>query len=71
MTKDELKAHIGRRIVMLRKEKGWIQSDLAKACYKDRQAIEKIENGKVNPTLFSLYEIAVALKTQVNNLIEI
>ncbi|MDW3196766.1 MAG: helix-turn-helix transcriptional regulator [Cytophagales bacterium] len=60
-TKDELKTRIDQRIIELRTEKGWSQSDLARACGKDRQAIEKLENGKVNPTLYSLYEVAKAL----------
>ena len=52
MIKDELKIKVGQRIIDLRKEKGWTQAALARACNKDRQAIEKLENGKVNPTLF-------------------
>ena len=69
VTKDKLKKLIGKRIVELREQKGWNQSDLARACGKDRQAIEKIENGKVNPTLYSLYEIALALEISLNKLI--
>lgn len=68
MTKDQLKKKVGNRIIELRTKKGLNQSDLARACGKDRQAIEKIENGKVNPTIFSLYEISKALEV---NLIEI
>ena len=62
VNKETLNKKIGNRIVQLRTEKGWSQADLARACGKDRQAIEKLENGKVNPTLFSLYEIAVSLE---------
>jgi putative transcriptional regulator len=69
MTKDELKKKIGRRIVELRTQKGWSQSDLARACEKDRQAIEKLENGKVNPTLYSLLEIAKAFGVSLNKLV--
>ncbi|MCG8330757.1 MAG: helix-turn-helix transcriptional regulator [Chitinophagales bacterium] len=61
MTKDELKIAIDKRIIELRSKEGWSQSDLAHACEKNRQAIEKIENGKVNPTIYSLYEISKAL----------
>lgn len=62
MKKNELNKKIGQRIIELRLQKGWSQSDLARAVGKDRQAMEKLENGRVNPTLFSLYEIAQALK---------
>ncbi|MEE4248867.1 MAG: helix-turn-helix transcriptional regulator [Kangiellaceae bacterium] len=69
MNKEQLKKKIGQRIVELRSQKGWSQSDLARACNKDRQAIEKLENGKVNPTLYSLLEVAYALETSLKNLI--
>lgn len=71
MTKDKLKKALGRRIVELREKKGWTQSDLARATGKDRQAIEKLENGKVNPTLFSLLEIANALDVTLSVLVSI
>jgi len=61
VTKQELQKQIGQRIIDERQKKGWSQSDLARACNKDRQAMEKLENGKVNPTLFTLYEVAQAL----------
>jgi len=69
--KEQLQKKIGQRIIDLRSEKGWSQSDLARACNKDRQAIEKIENGKVNPTAFSLYEIAKALQISLSELVDI
>ena len=70
MTKDELKKKIGRRIVELRKQKGWSQSDLARACNKDRQAMEKLENGKVNPTLYSLLELSKVLGVSLPHLVK-
>lgn len=69
MTKEELKRNIGKRIVELRTQKGWSQSDLARACDKDRQALEKLENGKVNPTIYSLLEISKALEVSLPELV--
>lgn len=69
MTKEKLKKEIGKKIKFLREQKGWSQSDLARACEKDRQAIEKIENGKVNPTIFSLLEISKALSVPLSELV--
>ena len=71
MKKSDLNKKIGQRIVELREQKGWSQADLARACSKDRQAIEKLENGRVNPTLFSLYEIAKALEVSLNALVDL
>jgi transcriptional regulator with XRE-family HTH domain len=70
MTKEKVRRLIGQRIVTLREKRGWSQSDLARACGKDRQAIEKLENGKVNPTLYSLHEIATALEVPLPTLVD-
>lgn len=70
MNKEALKKKIGQRIVELRSQKGWSQSDLARACNKDRQAMEKLENGRVNPTLYSLLEIATALEVSLKELVD-
>lgn len=67
--KAEIQKKIGERIIELRTQLGWSQADLARACGKDRQAIEKLENGKVNPTVYSLYEVAKALETTVAKII--
>ena len=69
MDKKQLKKKVGQRIVELRSQKGWSQSDLARACNKDRQALEKLENGKVNPTIYSLLEIAKALEVNLKELV--
>lgn len=61
---------MGQRIIDLREKKGWTQSDLARSMGKDRQAIEKLENGKVNPTLYTLYEVAKALEVQITSLVD-
>lgn len=70
MNKKELNQRIGERIIQLRNRRNWNQSALARACSKDRQAIEKIENGKVNATIFTLYEIAIALEVSLSELLE-
>ena len=71
MKKEQLQKRIGQRIIELRTQKGWSQADLARACNKDRQAIEKIENGKVNATIFSLFEISKALEIPLSQLVNL
>lgn len=34
------------------------------------QAVEKLENGKVNPTIYSLLEIANALEVSLKELVD-
>ncbi|MBW3519236.1 helix-turn-helix domain-containing protein [Flavobacterium sp. NKUCC04_CG] len=70
MTREKLKLELGKQIVKLREQRGWTQSDLARACNKDRQAIEKLENGKVNPTLYTLLEVANALEISLSKLVD-
>lgn len=65
MTKDQLSKKVGKRIIEIRSKKGLSQSDLARACNKDRQSIEKIENGKVNSTIYSLQTLAEALHVEL------
>lgn len=61
MNKQEFLKKLGKRIIKLREAKGWTQSELARNCDKDRQSIERIENGKINPSSFYLYEISKGL----------
>ena len=70
MKKNDLNKKVGLRIIELRNKKGWQQVELARACSKDRQAIEKLENGRVNPTLYSLYEVAKALEVPLSSLVD-
>jgi len=70
MTKNQLSKKIGKKVVELRTQKGLNQSDLARACGKDRQAIEKIENGKVNSTTYTLYTISKAVGVDLYELLK-
>ena len=70
MSKDALQKKISKRIIELRTEKGWNQSDLARACDKDRQTIQKLESGTVNPTIYTLQQIADGLGVSLSNLID-
>lgn len=69
MDKQQILLLVGEKIKVLRKEKKLTQRDLAFACNKEPQSIERVENGKTNPTIFFLYELSVALKVPVKDLI--
>lgn len=68
MEKIEIQKIIGEKIIETRLSLGVSQSELARLCGKDRQTIEKLEKGKVNPTIFTLFEIAQALSIKVSTL---
>lgn len=67
MQKEKYLKKLGQRIVQLRTSKSWSQRDLAFACGKEPQSIERIENGKSNPTAFYLKELADALEVSVSD----
>ena len=69
MDKREFLDKLGKNVVKLRSEKNWSQSDLARACFKDRQSVERLENGKINPSVFYLNEIAEALEIPVSEIL--
>jgi len=54
----------------MRQPKGWSQSDLARTSLKDRQAIHKLENGKVNHTIYTLWEISKAFNVPLRDFLE-
>ncbi|AEI50724.1 helix-turn-helix transcriptional regulator [Runella slithyformis] len=70
MEKKELLHKIGQRVVRLRMVKNWSQADLARASLKDRQSIERLENGKVNPSVYYLQEVAKALEVPLLKIFE-
>ena len=70
MQKQSYLKKVGKRIVELRLKKGWSQRDLAFECGKEPQSIERVENGKSNPTIFYLKELADALDISVSDLLK-
>jgi putative transcriptional regulator len=46
------------RIEAIRKERGILQEDMAKALAVSRQTISSLENGRYNPSIMLAYKIA-------------
>jgi putative transcriptional regulator len=70
MKKDEFLKKLGKRVIKIRTQKGWSQSELARNCDKDRQSIERLENGKINPSAYYLKEIAIGLDVPLRELFD-
>ena len=62
-------AEVGKNIKKIRKEKNLTQDDLAERLYCTRQTISNYENGKSEPNIALLVEIAKVLEVEVNDLI--
>lgn len=69
--KTKLLLDLGKRIQELRESKGFSQVDLAgKMLGKfDTTNISRIESGRNNPTIFTLYRIAEALEIPLQELL--
>lgn len=67
--KKEFLNKLGKRIIQLREEKGVSQSQLSRSCDKDRQSIERLEHGKINPSAYYLKEIAQGLGVDIKDLL--
>lgn len=70
--KSEILKSVGLKIKKLRETKGLSQVDLVGKMQGniDTTNISRIESGRTNPTLYTLYRIAEALEVKVNDLIE-
>ncbi len=73
MEKSELLKKVGNRIQELRNEKGMKQVDLAAKIQGDIDTtnISRIESGRTNPTIHTLYRIAVALEVSLIDLLDL
>ena len=60
---------LGERIAKLREARGLNQSQLAIECDKDRQSINRLEKGNVNPSAYYLLQISKALDVPLNDLL--
>jgi putative transcriptional regulator len=67
--KSVLVTKLGAHIRKIREKKGISQSGLAKLVDKERQSIQRLEAGNMNPTFYYLCEIADGLKVDVEELL--
>lgn len=70
MTKETFLKKLGKNIARLREEAGLSQTELALRCDKDRQSLNRLEKGRINPSIYYLSEIAAELKLGVKELLD-
>ena len=73
MEKLDLLKKVGNNIKKIREAKGLAQVDLAVKMQGSIYVtnISRIESGRTNPTLFTLYRIAEALEIKISELVDI
>lgn len=71
MTKETFLKKVGKHITLLREKKGLSQTELALRCDKDKQSLNRLEKGKINPSIYYLKEIAEELGVSLKELLDI
>lgn len=70
MKKEELQINIGIRIKLLRESKGVSQQVLAAMCNFEKGNMSRLEAGRTNPTITTLYKISQALDVKITDLLD-
>ena len=70
MDKDAYLIKLGKHIARLRISKGISQAELARCCDKDPQSLNRLEKGRINPSIIYLQEIANELGISVKELVD-
>ena len=68
MKKADFLIKLGKRIKTLRTQKDMSQNDLAIECNFEKASMSRIESGKSNPTIRTLYKISIALNINLAEL---
>ena len=67
---NNFKLNLGKRIKYLRESKKMTQPELGALINKDYQSIGRIENGRVNPSAYLIFQIAKALNVSMGDVFE-
>jgi putative transcriptional regulator len=68
--KEVFVKRLGVRLRQLRESKGITQQQVAHLIGKDQQAIQRLESGNTNPTLFFVFQVAFALDVTLKDLFD-
>lgn len=71
MKKEQIQINVGNRIRQFRESKGISQQVLAAMCNFEKGNMSRIEAGRTNPTIYTLYKISQALEIKISELIDI
>jgi transcriptional regulator with XRE-family HTH domain len=71
MTEDELLIKLGQRIKELRNERGMSQIALAVELDYEKSNMSRLESGRINPRITTLFNVAKALDITLHDLIKV
>jgi transcriptional regulator with XRE-family HTH domain len=62
--------NFGLHVKAMRKARGMTQLEVSSAMKRDQQSLQRVESGRVNPSLTYLMELAAALGMSVDELVK-
>ena len=68
--KEDFLKKLGLRIAELRADLKLTQNELGLRCDKDKQNINRLEKGKINPSIYYLKQISEALEVSLGELLD-
>lgn len=71
MKKEQLQQKIGERIKEIRESKMISQQDLAAMCNFEKGNMSRIESGRTNTTIATIYKISQALGVKMTDIINV
>ncbi len=71
MKEKVLLGKIGNKIKQLRSEKGFSQQEMAAELDYEKSNMSRLESGRVNPKISTLYKVAQVLKVSLAELLDI
>ncbi|MEO8150978.1 MAG: helix-turn-helix transcriptional regulator [Bacteroidia bacterium] len=70
ISKKKFLKQFGAHIKNLREEQQLTQAELSNAINKDRQSLQRLEKGNINPSIYYLYELATGLEIDIDELLD-
>jgi putative transcriptional regulator len=68
--RDIVLKNFGLHVKAMRKARGMTQLEVSSAMKRDQQSLQRVESGRVNPSLTYLMELAAALGMSVDELVK-
>lgn len=66
--KEILQKNFGLHVKKLRLKKGLTQVEVSSSMNKDQQSLQRIESGKVSPSLYYLFQLSRSLDVTITEL---
>jgi transcriptional regulator with XRE-family HTH domain len=70
MEKEKFQKRLGKHIATLRREKGLSQIEFGYLLEMEKQNVNRLENGRTNPTAYTLKKVAETLEIPLSKIFD-